>query len=179
MDWQSSFLTLPSVHTKSDKWLLSSRWEKAQRMKIWSLYVLRTEVPVFYCWNRKHCQILLEDSIVTLANTTFAQGENGRGHLSATRSLKKLEMKDTKEITALHGLLQRCLVLSVFVRFLGLFSLIFGCHRGRCNIGLIFHSWSEHFSSNSASNFSTRKNLDFSSLLQEPHDSWLWFPTCV
>lgn len=47
MDWQSSFLTLPSVHTKSDKWLLSSRREKAQRMKIRSLYVLRTEVPVF------------------------------------------------------------------------------------------------------------------------------------
>lgn len=114
MDWQSSFLTLPSVHTKSDKWLLSSRWEKAQRMKIRSLYVLRTEVPVFDCWNRKHCQILLENSIVTLANTTFAQGENGRGHLSATSSSKKLEMKDAKEITVLRGLLQYCLVLSFF-----------------------------------------------------------------
>lgn len=66
-----------------------------------------------------------------------AQGENGRGHLSATCSSKKLEMKDAKEITALHGLLQRCLVLSFFVWFLVLFSLNFGCHRSRCKLDLL------------------------------------------
>lgn len=62
---------LPSApNPRSD---CSVRRESAQRMKIRSLDVLRTEVSVFYCWNRKHCQILLENSIVRRANTTFAQ----------------------------------------------------------------------------------------------------------
>lgn len=51
----------------------SARRESPHRTKIRSLDVLRTEVSAFYCWNRKHCQILLENSIVTRAKTTFAQ----------------------------------------------------------------------------------------------------------
>lgn len=132
-------------------------------MKIRSLYVLRTEVPVFLLLKQETLSDPSGEFYCYISKYNLcAQGENGRGHLSATCSSKKLEMKDAKEITALHGLPQHCLILSFFVWFLVLFSLNFGCHRSRCNIGLTFHSLSKFFCSNSASNFSIRKNLDFS-----------------
>lgn len=55
--------------------------------------------------------------MVPLANATFAQGESGRGHLSATCSPK--ELKDAKDVTAVHSQLQHRFIFSVsaFVQF--------------------------------------------------------------
>lgn len=88
---------------------------------------------------------------------------------SATCTSKKLEMKDARETPAL-----RCCAASFYLFFgpvSDVFSLIFGCCRGRCSLALPSHSLSGYFCSNSAPSFPARKDLDTSSLLQGPHDS--------